>query len=123
MNLWNKSIWGCPYAYVILSVGDLDEVLLPEVETAATQQLIITWALDTNLQFGHPTDKVTVVVYNPARDRFVLARTSVMRSALTYTLQLPLDYEGDEVNVWMNFVSANGKAVSNSTYLGEMLVV
>ncbi len=111
------------YPEVVLSAGDLDQALLPEMETETGQKVAVSWVNDTNLQFGLPTDKVTVVAYNPLKNRFVLARTSVMRSALTYTLQLPADYAGDEVHVWMNFVSADGKKVSDSSYVGEILVV
>jgi hypothetical protein len=53
----------------------------------------------------------------------VLSPTGVVRSALTYDMALPLDFSGDEVEVYVALLSADNKLVSTSVYVGGMVVV
>jgi hypothetical protein len=41
----------------------------------------------------------------------------------TCTIELPADYSGDLVHAWMSFVSADGKQVSDSAYVGSVSVI
>jgi len=41
------------------------------------------------------------------------------RSATTQVLSLPTSYTGDNIELFMAFISEDGKIVSNSVYLGS----
>jgi hypothetical protein len=69
------------------------------------------------------TDKVTFMVYNAVRDKFVTLKGIALRSALAYSLQLPLDFSGEDVEIYLSFVSADGKLVSDSLYMGNLTVL
>ncbi|TKC08817.1 DUF6266 family protein [Pedobacter frigoris] len=54
---------------------------------------------------------------------FVALMDAAVRSAEAYELQLPLDWVGDVVHSWIVVVSADGKLVSDTTYVGQLTVV
>jgi len=62
-------------------------------------------------------------VYNPLKDLFVVANGAATRSALSYDMALPTDFSGDTVQVYMAFVSADNKKVSNSYYAGATAIL
>jgi hypothetical protein len=51
-----------------------------------------------------------------------MAIGGAVRSALTFQLELPAEYSGDTVHCWMALVSADGKLVSNSQYVGTAVI-
>lgn len=112
------------YSKVVYSMGFLSPATEPEVETAAGLTDIITfrWNAFTGGN-GLPTDMATFVVYSPYADRYVCLTNAVPRSALNFELQVPPTFRGQEACCYMSFVSANGKLTSNSTFLGQILVL
>ncbi|WP_316812838.1 DUF6266 family protein [Pedobacter heparinus] len=111
------------YEKVIISVGDLLPVEEAEVLITTAAKLDFSWA--NNAPVGDPgeTDKATLLVYNPTKDKFVTLAGAAPRSAAAYVLQLPATFSGDNVHAWISFVSVDGKEVSNSFYAGEFLVL
>lgn len=92
------------------------------IDTPATIKFL--WELNVaGSEDGKPTDKAVFVVYNPAKNKLVTLSGAVVRSALAYTLPVPVDFSADEVHVWMSMVSADGKEVSESFYVGEFLLL
>ncbi|MES2454488.1 MAG: DUF6266 family protein [Bacteroidota bacterium] len=110
------------YTKVVISVGDLDKINSPGVATTEDAQLDFSWLANGSLQYGSATDKLTFVVYNPAKKEFAFSVGLVQRSALSYDMMLPVAWSGDEVESWLSVVSLNGKVVSNSQYLGSTAV-
>lgn len=113
------------YPKVKISKGSLMVAYLPEMDTVVGGKLKIDWVNNSPAVPGNTnaTDQLTVVVYNPVKDMFVSLVGVATRLAETYTMQLPMSFVGDEVHAWMGFVSASGKKVSDSNYLGEVEVV
>jgi len=74
-------------------------------------------------QHSMPTDVVTLLVYNPEKNRFVFLEGAAARSELSFSLQLPASFLGDTVHCYISFVSLDGKVVSNSDYAGQLIVV
>jgi len=107
------------YSKITISKGHLDLPYIPEVSTA-TSAVKFEWLADVGMGGGAATDRISVLVYNPMRDTFVGQLQVVPRSALTYTLLLPADFSGDMVACWISAVSADGKVVSDSAYLGQV---
>ncbi|HEY0176624.1 MAG TPA: DUF6266 family protein, partial [Pedobacter sp.] len=82
--------------------------------------LVVSWELnpfpDRNTRMD---DKAVIVFYNRNNEMFLL-RNGVNRSLLTFTLT-PLIYTaGHELYCWIFFVSADGKRVSETEYLGML---
>lgn len=111
------------YSKVIFSVGDLLEANNAVVAITAAAKLDFSWVNDAPVGGTAGTDRATVLAYNTDKDKFATLTSAAARSAAAYVLQLPPDWSGDQVHAWISFVSTNGKEVSNSTYIGEFLVL
>lgn len=107
------------YSKFVYSKGALEKPTGVSVGTADESNLVFEWE---NSGATTATDLATLLVYNPEKDTYVVLPGAAPRSALTYTLQLPLDFGGDLVHMWISFVSADGKEVSNSHYIGSLEV-
>jgi hypothetical protein len=103
---------------VMISKGVLPRVTSYDVATTVTGKIDFTWVNDANVKYA--SDLVTVVVFNPVKNLFVYLDGAAARSAQLYKLSVPADFSGDTVQMWLYFVSANSKQVSDSTYLGEL---
>jgi len=76
---------------------------------------------DTGLsKFINQTDKALVAVVNPAKSQAVYDTDGAPRSELTQSINLPADWAGDTVEVYLGFISEDGKAVANSVYVGAI---
>lgn len=108
---------------VMISKGNLLAAYLPEVVSSVVGEVTFSWLNNAPVGSTNGTDRATLLLYNPAKDEFTYMEGAAPRSALTFTLEVPIDYSADVVHVWMAFVKANGKEVSDSTYLGTVTVL
>jgi hypothetical protein len=63
------------------------------------------------------------MVYNVEKDKFVVLERAAERSELGVLLQLPANFVGDTVHCYISFVSETGDVVSNSSYVGQLVVL
>jgi hypothetical protein len=93
--------------------------------TAAAERLItVSWKVNPYKPAKTlETDKLTVLLYDEEKDRFITFNGIASRSALKAEMDLPEVYEGDTLHVWIFFVSADGKLVSETNYLGVIEVL
>lgn len=110
------------YEKVIFSVGDLLAPANSATAATAPAKVDFTWTNDAPADTTGGTDRATVVVYNPVKDKYVILANAAARSAQTFSLQLPLDFSGDTVHCLMAFVSVDGKEVSNSVYVSQQII-
>lgn len=111
------------FTKIVYSRGDLATPWLPSALPEPGAVLTFNWDAGADSPLSHDDDQATVVVYNPDKKQFVYLQNAALRSDLQYELQLPLDYSTDEVQCYMSFVSADGKAVSSSIYVGAATVM
>ena len=111
------------YADALLSRGSLDGAELGEVSAVTAGELEFSWSANVGEYNGHATDKAVLLVYNPMEGKFVMVKGAVTRATLSYTMLLPSAFSGDTVHAYMAFVSADGKGVSTSDYLGSAIVL
>lgn len=52
----------------------------------------------------------------------MVIESEVQRSSLNLRLAVPTTFTGDEVHCWLAFISADGKQLATSVYLGKILV-
>lgn len=111
------------YEQIMLSKGPLASAWNPVVSSAVGAVVEFEWSALAFMDAGLPTDRVTVLVYNAAQNLFVGLMGVAARSALTYTLNLPAEFVGDQVQCWISLVSADGDLVSDSQYVGAITVL
>ena len=127
-NLQNAIIGVSPnytidYEKVVYSRGLLDVAYNPLIAVTVAARLDYTWGAPTGDSNAQGTDKATFVVYNESKNKFVTLKGVILRSALAYNLLLPPDWSGDTVVAYLSFVSADGKLVSDSHYVGQFIVL
>lgn len=110
------------YAEILYSRGKLSPAFMAEV-TAAAAAVEFDWLDDFQPGYGELTDRVTVFVYNPAKDQYVTLPGAAARSALTFNLPLPADFSGDSVHCYISMVALQGGVVSDSAYLGTVTIL
>lgn len=111
------------YPKMMYSQGLLSEASSPEVVASVASQVTFNWTDDMESGEGSLTDLATVLVYNPAKDKFLPMVGAAARSVQTYVLHLPAGFSGDLVHCYISFVAVGGKAVSNSVYVGSVTVL
>lgn len=106
----------------LLSRGGLTAALNPTVSSPAAGQVEFNWVDNSIDGNARPTDLAMVLAYNPTRNEAVFINNGAARSAGTQTLTVPNQYSGDTVHTFIAFISADGKDVSNSRYVGSVVV-
>jgi hypothetical protein len=82
----------------------------------------ISWAAEeTNRPGTLGTDVLRVIFYNETGKFCMTHAEAAQRSKLTATVRIPFEDDTDVVHGWAMFVSADGKLLSRSVYLGKIL--
>jgi hypothetical protein len=107
------------YSTALLSRGNLSSPLNASVDLLTANEVTFNW--DDNSTDGNAstTDRSMIVAYNPSKKESISLLDGAQRSATTQTLTLPTSYTGENVQLFMAFISLDGKIVSNSVYLGS----
>ena len=107
------------YSLALLSRGSLSSVLNGSTDLATPGQVTFDWDDNSAEGNANATDKAMVLVYNPSKKESVSILDGVDRTVGSQVITIPNTYAGDTVELFMAFVSADGKQVSNSVYLGS----
>ncbi|MES2458916.1 MAG: DUF6266 family protein [Bacteroidota bacterium] len=110
------------YTKAMFGRGGLAKGFNMALATTEDAQLDFSWAANIINGVGSGTDQAVFLVYNPAKQEFVVSPMGILRSALSYDMALPADFSGDNCYVWALFVSANEKRASDSEYLGATVI-
>ncbi|RCS26473.1 hypothetical protein DUT90_11995 [Polaribacter sp. WD7] len=107
------------YSLALLSKGNLTAPLNGSVDLSTANQVTFDW--DDNSSDGNAstTDKSMVLAYNQSKKESIYILDGAQRSVTSQVLILPTSYTGDTIQLFMAFVSEDGKKVSNSVYLGS----
>ena len=111
------------YEKVKFSTGPLDAPTGTDAMTTDPASVGVTWLpAAVNLGDNKPTDKAVVLIYNPTQNAYVMSDTAAVRSALTASVTVPGYFSGDLVHVWLLFMDAAGKRLSDSVHAGAVTV-
>ena len=103
------------------SVGSLELPDTVSVELVIERKIRFGWDRTTETdKYINPSDTVTVVAYNSAKQRFVKQVATTTRGTGEYELQFPEAFDGEEVDLYISFSSATKKINSESKYLGKI---
>ena len=107
------------FTLALLSRGPLSGVLNGTTDLTTAGQVTFDW--DDNSAEGNAnvTDKAMVLVYNPSKKESISILDGADRTVGSQVVTIPNTYAGDTVELFMAFVSEDGKTVSNSVYLGS----
>jgi Family of unknown function (DUF6266) len=114
-------VFNIQFADVLVSRGDLPNVLAPAVTVAAGSLVTWAWTDNSGVGIARPTDKALLVVHCPALNQSIYTTGSALRSALTDSLNLA-SFSGQDVHCWIGFISEDGQNVASSLYNGMITV-
>lgn len=107
---------------VLISIGSLTGPWNATVSSDSASTVTVSWTDNTGSGTAKGTDKAIIVVYNPERSEFVYTMKGAERSSALDTVTVPASFSGENVNVWVAFVSASSGAVSTSIYAGGISI-
>ena len=110
------------YADVLISRGDLPNVLAPTATAAVAGKLMYNWTDNTGTGIAKPADKVMLAAYCPDLNQCVYTTGSSRRSDLTDELNL-VTFSGRVVQTYISIISDDGRDVASSIYTGEVTVL
>jgi hypothetical protein len=107
------------YSLALLSRGSLSGALNGTTDLATAGQVSFGWDDNSTDGNANATDKAMVLVYNPSKKESISILDGANRTVGSQIVTIPNTYAGETVELFMAFVSADGKIVSNSVYLGS----
>jgi hypothetical protein len=109
------------FATALVSKGNLTPAANATAEAAASN-IEIVWDDNSGVGSAKQTDKALVAVLNTAKGEAITDTAGAERTEGTQTVILPADWSGDEVQVYLGFISEDKKEVANSVYLGSIAI-
>ena len=90
---------------------------------AATGRIVFSWDDNSGIGEAQPTDKAMLVALNPAKGEAAYTTDGAPRSACLEHFGVSPFWSGDEVEVYLAFITEDGKDVANSAYLGTVTII
>jgi len=110
------------YHKVLLSLGKLHNAGAPSIESDGAGKIKFNWVDNSgDTDSAKATDKSILIAYCAETNEAVFTMAGPSRSAETAVLNVAL-FGGKAVETFLAFISADGKLVSRSTYLGNVMV-
>ncbi len=105
-----------------ISSGTLPNAAMTQAPVLNNNQLVLHWHNNSGLGNAVATDKSLVVLYCSDLLQGVYFQSDATRSMQTQSIEVAM-FKGYKIHVYQAFVSAEGKLLSNSNYLGQLMVV
>lgn len=80
--------------------------------------LTVSWSPRFDKLNRFITDEMTVLVFDPISRDFVIGPEGILRTEETTEVEIPSEWSGRTVHVYLFYIGVNGKDVSNSLYAG-----
>ncbi len=109
------------YSKALVSRGSLPGARNGQATSASG---VVSFAWDDNSSIGTATqtDKALLAVLNTTRGEAMIETAGNQRSAGSEDIAVPADWVGEDVEVFIGFISEDAKSVSSSVYLGTVTV-
>jgi hypothetical protein len=108
------------FAKALISRGKLPNATAPAA-TITGKTIHFTWTDNSGSGKAVATDKAVLVAYCKNYNQTIYTAASAVRSAKAAVLDVS-NFAGFEAEVWIAFLSADGKVASDSIYLGALMV-
>lgn len=106
------------YENARISRGALPSALNPLLDVATPGQVTFNWTDNSPQGGAQVTDKAMLMIYNESNGEVIFTTDGVSRDTETQTLPIPDDYSGDTLQLFIGFITEDGKEVSASLYIG-----
>lgn len=110
------------YASALVTRGNLTGAANGATSSPSAASVEVTWTDNSGSGSAQATDKALIVLLNTTRQEAVFTIAGPARSAGTETISVPSEYTGEDVEVFLGFISEDGSKVANSSYLGSVTV-
>lgn len=110
------------YSLVLVSKGSLTGVHSGYAASSTPSQIMVSWVDNSNQGNALPSDKSLIMLLNPSRGEAIYTTSGPLRSLGIANFDLPPQYFGESIEVYLGFISDAGTKVSNSSYLGSVIV-
>jgi len=110
------------FSKLLVSRGTLTGANNAAAQTV-TGKIKLTWEDNTGIGEAKATDKSMAVAINPAKGEAAYITDGAPRSAGQEDLAVSPFWVGDEVEVYLAFISENGKDVASSAYCSSVTVI
>jgi len=101
---------------VLLSKGILPS-LTEQTATVENGRLSLSWAADVGRSLGHPSDLLTVVVYEEQTDSFQIFDKVTTRGARSFSTALGVDQEDAVFSIWLFLTNVADTECSTSIFM------
>ena len=99
--------------------------LMPIFKGTATQngnKMYFNWQDNSGMGNAEDTDIAMLLVYNKDKETAVYDTKTALRSSQHAELQLPSDWQDDELIAYLSFCSADGNTIANSIRLSVSVI-
>ncbi|HKG07897.1 MAG TPA: DUF6266 family protein [Pedobacter sp.] len=110
------------YPNFVIAKGTLLDAPFIAMATTEDAQMDLSWVNNAMPGSTNGTDLATIAVYNPTKKQWAIKQDAAARSVGLYDFAVPAMWSGDSVYVWLYFVRADKKKVSDSFYVGSAVV-
>jgi len=115
-------VFDIDYTKVLVSQGNFPGALNPVGVAGIAGAVEFTWDDNTWESDATAEDLSVLVIYNPTKDAAVSVIGAITRAIGSQTITLPNSYTGDEVQCYIAFTNANKSVISNSQFVGSVIV-
>lgn len=110
------------YPSALVSRGRLPGALNPGVQSTIPNQVDFTWQDNSLDSIASPTDQVLLVVLNSTKQKAITLIGGSERSTGSQSIEVPSTFAGDEVHCYIGFQNATQSILSNSVYVGPVVL-
>lgn len=108
------------YDKVLISKGNLLEMIPGSLSAGAAQAITVTWTNNAPPASSNENDLCSIFVYMPSRRDGQLFNGVAARQAGTATVNMLPFYTDEEVHVWATFTDVAASMACNSKYMGSV---
>lgn len=106
----------------LLSRGKLTGFENPEIIRAIASEIELRWINNANIGNAKADDQIGYLFYYPDSKESIYAFNESQRSNGSIILTTPQDHSGETAHIFLVAVSADGKLISNSAYVGSTVI-
>lgn len=108
---------------VMVSRGTLMPAESASVISSNPGEVQFNWVDNSGIGNADSEDQALLVLYNPKRERaFYHIEGELVRADISFTMNVPASYGGEQLEAYIGFVSADGEEAADSVYLGSVKV-
>jgi hypothetical protein len=111
------------YPSTLITRGSLPGALNPQALCTTPGQINFVWSNNSEEPTADLTDKALLVVLNPAKQQAVTIIGGNDRASGGQSLTIPASFSGDTVQCFIAFQNAAQSVLSNSIYIGPIVVL